>query len=770
MNNNSLETLPVIPLADTVIFPGITSPVVSIREISKIAVKEAVSKYNRKVVVATQKSPEMESVDPGNLYEIGVLSEILIVSSLNDDVVRCNIKGIRAVQIDSFLPKNNTLYAYYKEVKDEIEEDSINDALKNQLLDIYREYVWKNPRMPKEILNSVENSLDSKGMINFVASNSFLPVESKIKLLRISALKKRFFTLIEMLKTEIELLSLQAKINEQVKSKFEKSQREFFLNEQLKIIRKELGKEEDERIHKLKGQFENKELPKKIKQRVEEEIERLKKIPTISPEFGVIYNYVEWLLRLPWEESSSKALDLNRTKQILEKNHYGLEDIKERVLEYLSVLKLREGCVGQILCFIGPPGVGKTSLGRSIAEALRRPFVRTSLGGIRDEAEIRGHRRTYVGSMPGKVIQKMANAGVKNPVFLLDEIDKIGQDFRGDPASALLEVLDPEVNYDFNDHYIEEGFDLSKVLFITTANTTHSIPPTLLDRMEIISLPGYLEYEKIKIATRHLIPKVIENNGLQKNQFTISEGVLYKLVEEYSNEAGVRELERLLSRLAQKTAKKIVFEGDKRVRITKRNLQKYLGAPKFKKHRKHQKEHIGVANGLAVTRNGGKFIQVEARTMEGSGELILTGQMGEVMQESAKTALSLIRSNHKSYNLDRNCYKDIDLHIHIPEGAVPKDGPSAGITIYSAILSALTQRPLKDELAMTGEITLSGDILRIGGLREKLVAAQRASLTTVILPKENRAETDYFPDATKKGLKLLFVENVTEIVGHIFSK
>lgn len=770
MKKNSPRVLPVIPLADTVIFPGITSPVITVRKISRIAVDQSISNYNRKVVVATQKTPELDSATSSNLYKVGVLAEISSVIPISDDAVRCNIRGLERVHIADFTLKSGTIFAHYSKTKGTDSDRSLDGIVRTKLLNLYEEYVMKNPLITEEFISLARNIKDIKETINFIASNSFIPVESKIKILKTKDLQKQFFLLLEMLRTEIELRDMQDNINKKVKERLEKNQKEFFLNEQLKIIRKELGKEEDERIHKLREQMENKKLPENIENRVKEEMERLKKIPSISPEFGVLYNYVEWLLRLPWTKSIQNEVDLEKTKKILDKNHYGLLDIKERVLEYLSVLKLKGGGVGHILCFLGPAGVGKTSLGRSIAEALGRSFVRASLGGIKDEAEIRGHRRTYVGSMPGKIIQKMASAGIKNPVFLLDEIDKIGQDFRGDPSSALLEVLDPEVNHEFNDHYIEEGFDLSEVLFITTANATYTIPPTLLDRMETIHLPGYLEHEKVEIATNYLIPKVLKESGLKKGQLHIFRPVLHKLVTEYSREAGVRELERLLIRLSQKAAKEIAFEGKKKVKVTKRNLKNYLGVPKFNIYKKRQDGRIGVANGLAVTRNGGEVIQVEARTMEGSGELTLTGQLGEVMQESAKAALSLIRSNHKNYGLDKNFYKKIDLHIHVPEGAVPKDGPSAGITIFSAILSALTGKPAKGNLAMTGEITLSGDILPIGGLREKLVAAQSANFKEVILPAENKAEIDSYGSEIKRGLKLIFVEDTTKVVKYIFPK
>lgn len=769
MINNKNKMLPVIPLTDTVIFPDVPTPIISVRDISRKAIEESFNQFDKKIIIATQKNSELDEVTDDKLYRTGVFAEITGMDSISNGVVRCYVLGLETVNIENFTFKNGIIYADFTYMEILEKESKINEGLKNQLIELYKKYIRMNDEISDEIISSIENYKDPESLLHFIVSSSLISVDSKIKILKERNIKNKLKKVIEIFKTEVELFNLQDEINEKVKERLEKNQKQFYLNEQLKVIRKELGKEEDDRIHKLVEKKKNKELPSNVKVRVEDEIERLKKIPTISPEFGVVYNYVEWLLKLPWKESENKNVDLKNTRNILEKNHYGLKDIKERVLEYLSVLKLKDGKVGQILCFVGPPGVGKTSLGISISEALGRPFVRASLGGIRDEAEIRGHRRTYVGAMPGKIIQRMAKAGVKNPIFLLDEVDKIGKDFRGDPASALLEVLDPEVNSEFNDHYIEEGFDLSKVLFITTANTTHTIPPTLLDRMETIKLPGYLEHEKIKIAENYLIPRVLEENGLNNDSINISSTVIKQLVQEYSREAGVRELERLINRLSQKAAKQIVFEGKKKIRIIKTNLKNYLGAPRYKKTQKGKKIRNGVAQGLAVTSNGGEVIQVETRTMKGSGELILTGKLGEVMQESAKAALSLIRSNNGKYDLESDFYKNIDLHIHIPEGAVPKDGPSAGITIFSSILSALTGNKISRNIAMTGEITLSGDILRIGGLREKLVAAQSANISNIILPSENKAELEFFTDEIAGDLNLHFADNVEEIVDYIFS-
>ncbi|MGM0445951.1 MAG: endopeptidase La, partial [Bacillota bacterium] len=574
----------------------------------------------------------------------------------------------------------------------------------------------------------------------------------------------RLELLMKIIKKEIEILKIENDINEKVKDQVEKTQKEYFLKEKLKVIKDELDEGDADEIEEYREKLQDIELPEEVEEKVEKEIKKLNKTPSMSPESTVIRNYLDCMLDLPWDNEKNTEINLQEAEKILEQDHYGLEDVKERILEYLAVRKISKKKKSPILCLVGAPGVGKTSLGRSVARALERDFVRMSLGGVRDEAEIRGHRRTYIGSRPGRIINSMRDAGSKNPVFLLDEVDKMSADFRGDPASALLEVLDPEQNNEFTDHYLEVPFDLSDVLFITTANVTSTIPAPLLDRMEVIELPGYTEDEKVKIAERHLIPRILNEHGLKEAQINISNNALYKIIQEYTREAGVRNLEREISAIVRKISKEIVEGRDKKARITKRNVDKYLGVRKFKYEVAKKEDRIGVATGLAYNQAGGDILDIEVAVVPGKGEVTLTGSLGDVMKESAKAALSYIRSKHEDLKLDKDFHENYDIHIHVPQGAVPKDGPSAGITMALAIASALTKRKVKGDYAMTGEISLRGRVLPVGGIKTKILAAKRAGINKILLPEENKESMSEIQNYLKKDLDITYVEHMDKVI------
>jgi len=701
--------------------------------------------------------------------DCGVLAHVHppLVKRMNEKMI---FEGMERVRIVGWREKDTVMLAKVETIETPEEEFGVEEeALLRSVKRAFERYLSIEPDIAGEIIDVFREIKKPEGVLNFIGTYSPLPVEVKENLLRIPSLIERLRYLREALEREMHILILQKKIDKKVKEEMARTQRQYYLSEQLKVIKRELGKEDDE-ILELENKIEQSGMPDDVRRKALRELEKLKKAPPISPEATVIRNYLDWLVSLPWNTYTKDNLDITHAKRILDEDHYGLKDIKERILEYLSVIKLSGKVTGQIICFVGPPGVGKTSLARSIARALGRKFVRVSLGGIKDEAEIRGHRRTYVGALPGKIIQRIRDAGTKNPVFLLDEIDKIGKDFRGDPAAALLEALDPEVNHSFHDHYLEVPFDLSSVLFITTANVTHTIPPALLDRMEVIELPGYLEPEKQKIAKYFLVPKVLKRCGLDRKEVKINDGAIRKIIRNYTKEAGVRNLEREIEKVARKIAKRIA-EGEKRAyRITAKNVEDYLGPPRFFPDKIPKGKRIGIATGLAVTEAGGETIQVEVEVMEGNGNLILTGQLGDVMKESAQAALSYLRANCHELGLPPDFYKKKDIHIHVPEGAVPKDGPSAGITIMLAILSALKKKPTSPGIAMTGEITLRGDVLPVGGLKEKIVAAKTVGIKRVIIPWENERQIKELPEEAKEGLEIIPVRRVEEVIRIAFEE
>jgi ATP-dependent Lon protease len=721
---------------------------------------------DRVIFLAMQK--EAQDDDPGedDIYTTGTIAEIKQLLKLPGGTIRILVEGIRRGKIKEYLSHDPFLKVEVEEAPEPAETSSEIEALMRCLIDEFETYVKMSKRIPPETVVAVVSLEEPGRLADVVASHLNLKLTDKQAVLEAVDIKERLNLLCEILAKEKEILELERKINLRVRKQMEKTQKEYYLREQMKAIQKELG-EKDERaaeVEELRQKIEAARLPKEVRERALKEVERLEKMPPMVAEATVVRNYLDWLLSLPWNKQTRDRLDIKVAERILDEDHYGLQEVKDRILEYLAIRQLARKMKGPIICFVGPPGVGKTSLAKSIARALQRKFVRISLGGVRDEAEIRGHRRTYVGALPGRIIQGMKQAGTRNPVFLLDEIDKLSSDFRGDPASALLEVLDPEQNYMFSDHYIEAPFDLSRVMFITTANVEYSIPRPLLDRMEVIRIPGYTEEEKVKIAALHLVPKQIKEHGLKKDQLEISENALRRIVREYTREAGVRNLERQIATICRKTARDIVSGKTKAVRITAGNVEDYLGIPRYRHTEAFQNEMVGVANGLAWTEAGGEVLNVEVSVMKGKGNLTLTGKLGDVMKESAYAGFSYIRSRADTLGLEADFHEKHDLHIHVPEGAIPKDGPSAGITMATAMASALMGVPVKGDVAMTGEITLRGRVLPVGGIKEKILAAHRAGVKNIILPRENEKNLEDIPANIRRKLNFILVEHMDEVL------
>lgn len=765
INEDYIE-LPLLASRGIIVFPHMVIPLLVGRDKSIEALEKAMLQ-DKKILIAAQKDETLEEPVESDLYTIGTVTEVKQLVKLPNGMIKVIVEGIQRAKIIDFLKTDQ----YFK-VKAELyyEEEIYNgedyeiEALMRTVIDYFKEYVKYNRNFPAETMVSVINIEDPGRLADITASNLELKYKVEQQLLEAFSDKDRLELLIKIIKKEIEILKIENDINEKVKDQVEKTQKEYFLKEKLKVIKDELDEGDIDEIENYKEEMQNIELPEEVKEKIEKEINKLNKTPSMSPESTVIRNYLDCILELPWDREKNTEINIKEAEKILEEDHYGLEDVKERIIEYLAVRKISKKKKSPILCLVGAPGVGKTSLGRSVARALERDFVRMSLGGIRDEAEIRGHRRTYIGSRPGRIINSMRDAGSKNPIFLLDEVDKMSADFRGDPASALLEVLDPEQNNEFTDHYLEVPFDLSDVLFITTANVTTTIPAPLLDRMEVIELPGYTEDEKVKIAERHLIPRILQEHGLGEAQINISNNALYKIIRNYTREAGVRNLEREISAIVRKISKEIVEGREKKARITKRNVDKYLGVRKFKYEVAKKENRIGVATGLAYNQAGGDILDIEVAVVPGKGEVILTGSLGEVMQESAKAALSYIRSKSKKLKLKKDFHENYDIHIHVPQGAVPKDGPSAGITIALASASALTKRKVKGNYAMTGEISLRGRVLPVGGIKTKILAAKRAGINKIVLPQENKESMSEIQNYLKKDLKITYVEHMDEVI------
>jgi ATP-dependent Lon protease len=762
------ETLPVLPLRDVVIFPFMIVPLYVSRERSIKAIDQALSD-NRMILLLAQKKQDDEDPGADDVYGLGTVAMIMRMLKLPDGRIRVLVQGLSRASVTSIEPEPSHLVARVVPIP-EPGPAVAGDLQLEALMRNVRGALEKSANLGKPISPEVvviANNMEEPGRLaDLAASNLDLKVEGAQAILEALEPLERLRRVHELLAKELEVLAMQQEISTQAKGEMDRSQREFFLRQQLKAIQSELG-EGNELIEEIQ-QFRDKALKAKMPKPVLEEVERqLKKLERMHPdaaETATLRNWLDWMVTLPWGKSTKDNLELVEAQRILDEDHYGLEKIKERIIEYLAVRKLKDKMKGPLLCFVGPPGVGKTSLGRSIARALGRKFVRLSLGGVKDEAEVRGHRRTYVGSMPGRIIQGLHQAGSNNPVFMMDEVDKIGADYRGDPSSALLEVLDPEQNGSFRDHYLGVPFDLSNIMFVTTANLTDTIHPAFLDRMELVQLSGYTEEEKVEIAKRHLIPKQLEEHGLKPEQLQFGEPALRTLINSYTREAGLRNLEREIAAISRKVARRVAEGELDPVKVLPTSIQKYLGAPKVLPEEMLKRDEVGIATGLAWTATGGDVLFVEATTMKGKGLLMLTGKLGEVMKESAQAALSFARSRAKSLGIDKDFFARRDLHVHVPEGAIPKDGPSAGITLATAIISCATGRPVRRSVAMTGEITLRGNVLPIGGLKEKLLAARRAGLTTLVCPKLNRKELDEIPAALKRGFAIHLVDEVHEVL------
>ena len=765
------EQLPILPIKGGVVFPHLVVPLILTTKRSQVLVDE-VLKGDKLIATVTQKKEEVEEAGPEDIYSVGTASLILRMLRTPDGNMRILIQGIRRVKILEVVETEPFMRARVEEVRPEEPEGPEVDALKNSVLKMFQEIVQNSPYLTDELVSVAVNIPDADKLADFIATYMNFKVEGKQKILETFDVLERLEYLNQLLGQHLKILRLSQKIQEEVRSEMSKAEREYYLREQLKAIQRELGLTDrhQKEIEELREKIEQAGMPEEVKKVALKELDRLAGITPGSPEYPVIRTYLDWLIELPWSKETEDNLDLERARKILDEDHYDLERVKDRILEFLAVRKLRKDTKGPILAFVGPPGVGKTSLGQSIAKALGRKFVRISLGGIRDEAEIRGHRRTYIGALPGRIIQGLRQAGSKNPVFMLDEVDKIGTDFRGDPASALLEVLDPEQNHAFSDHYIEVPFDLSKVLFICTANITATIPPPLLDRMEVIEIPGYTDEEKVHIAQQYLVPRQQRENGLEDLEIVFGRKALLKVIHEYTREAGVRNLERQIGAIFRKIAREKA-EGrlkKTKIRITPRTIERYLGPPLYYSEVAERQGEIGVVTGLAVTPTGGDILFIEATMMPGGKSLILTGQLGDVMKESAEAALSLVRTRAESLGIDPKFYEKNDIHIHVPAGAIPKDGPSAGIAMFTALVSLLTRKPVDPKIAMTGEITLRGKVMPIGGVKEKVLAAKRAGIRTVILPRWNKKDLVEVPKTVKEGLQFIFVDTVDDVIRIVF--
>lgn len=759
--------LPLLPLRGTLVYPTMVLHLDVGREKSIEALEVAMAN-DKLVFLVAQKAMDEDNPNEQDVYKVGTISEVKQLLKLPNGTIRVLVEGLHRAEIITYDEQKTYIEATVG-VLEEKEEDGLEEkALMRTLLQHFEQYVNLSKKVTHETYLATADISSSSELADTIASHLPLKVKEKQDILKTYEAKERLMKLIAHIQDEKELLHLEKKINQRVKRSMERTQKEYFLREQMKAIQKELGDKDGKgsEVETLREKIVESGMPESTKEVAFKELDRYEKLPANAAESGVIRTYIDWLLQLPWTETTEDILDVKRAEKILDEEHYGLEKVKERVLEYLAVQQLTNSLKGPILCLAGPPGVGKTSLARSIATSLNRNFVRVSLGGVRDESEIRGHRRTYVGAMPGRIIQGMKKAGTINPVFLLDEIDKMSNDFRGDPSSAMLEVLDPEQNHTFSDHYIEETYDLSKVMFVATANNLGSIPAPLRDRMEIIHIAGYTELEKMHIAKNHLLPKQLEAHGLKKGNLQVRDEALLAIVRHHTREAGVRSLERVLASICRKVARIIVTEKRKRITVTEKNLHDFLGKPRFSYGTKEKEDQIGVATGLAYTTVGGDTLAIEVSLSPGKGKLILTGKLGDVMKESAHAAFSYIRSKAEELNIDPQFNEKNDIHIHVPEGAVPKDGPSAGITMATALVSALTGRPVSREVGMTGEITLRGRVLPIGGLKEKSLSAHRAGLKKIIMPYENGKDLEDIPDSVKEDIEFVLVSHLDEVLEH----
>ncbi|MDD3448052.1 MAG: endopeptidase La [Gammaproteobacteria bacterium] len=757
--------LPVLPLRDVVVYPHMVIPLFVGREKSINALEAAMAE-DKQILLVAQKSATQDDPEQGDIYTIGSLSTILQLLKLPDGTVKVLVEGAQRAEISRFVSDDPFFKAEIAVLPQERLDERESEVLSRSVIAQFDQYVKLNKKVPPEILTSLAGIEDPDRLADTVAAHMSLKIEEKQKILEIRSARERLEHLIGLMESEIDLLQVEKRIRNRVKRQMEKSQREYYLNEQMKAIQKELGELEDapNEIEDLARRIEESGMSKEAKDKAAAELNKLKMMSPMSAEATVVRNYIDWLVGVPWKKRTKVSRDLAKAEEILEADHYGLEKVKERIIEYLAVQTRVRKLKGPILCLVGPPGVGKTSLGRSIARATNRKFTRMSLGGVRDEAEIRGHRRTYIGSMPGKIIQKLSKIGTRNPLFLLDEIDKMAMDFRGDPSSALLEVLDPEQNHTFNDHYLEVDYDLSDVMFVATANSLN-IPAPLLDRMEVIRIPGYTEDEKVNIAQRYLVPKQIRENGLKESELALTEAAMRDIVRYYTREAGVRSLEREISKICRKVVKEVLLKPkERKISITPKSLEHYLGVKRFRFGRAEEQDQVGQVTGLAWTEVGGELLTIEAVAVPGKGKAVFTGRLGDVMQESIQAAMTVVRSRAAALGIEPEFYEKRDIHIHVPEGATPKDGPSAGVGMCTALVSSLTGIPVHADVAMTGEITLRGEVLPIGGLKEKLLAAHRGGIGRVVIPEENKRDLKEIPKNIKQDLEIIPVKWIDQVL------
>jgi ATP-dependent Lon protease len=759
---------PLLPLKEQLVFPHMVMPLFVARAKGVKALEEAWAN-SRQLVLACQRDASTENPGQGDVYDVGTLGTIVQLLKLPDGIHKVLVEGKCRAQIRRVSDHGSHLSADV-ELLEEVEEKSIEvQALVRTVHSTFESYMKLNKKVPPEMLSTIQNISVAGHLADLIAAQLNLNIEDRQRILEMGSPKERLEEVYALMQGEIDVLQVEGRIRSRVKKQMERSQKEYYLNEQMRAIQKELGERDEfkSEVQELEEKLKNLKAPAEAREKCEKEIRKLKMMSPMSAEATVVRNYIDWILSLPWESYKPENKDLKEAERILEEDHFGLEKPKERILEYLAVQTLVEKIKGPILCLVGPPGVGKTSLGRSIARATGRDFVRISLGGVRDEAEIRGHRRTYIGALPGKIIQGLKKAGSGNPVFLLDEVDKMSMDFRGDPSAALLEVLDPEQNHTFSDHYLDLDYDLSRILFVTTANVLQNIPRPLQDRMEIIQIPGYIEEEKLSIAKKFLIPKQIESNGLKNDHVSFTEAGVTEIVRRYTKESGVRNLEREIGSVCRKVAREVVLAKDREhVNVGPKQVRKYLGVEKFRYGRAEETDQVGICTGLAYTEVGGDLLVIEAMVTSGKGRVQVSGRLGETMQESAQAALSYVRRRARQLKLARDFYQKVDIHVHVPEGGVPKDGPSAGITMATALVSALTGLPVRSNIAMTGEITLRGRVLPIGGLKEKLIAALRGGVHTVLIPKENERDLREIPPKVKRGLNIVFVDHMDEVLKH----
>lgn len=772
-NNKSLETsVPVVPIRDVLVFPHMIAPLLITREASVKALEKALDDEKNDVILVAQKDPLLESPESTDLYDYGMLVKVIQVLKFPDGTIKAIVEGISRVKINAYEQNNSVVFANISEIQEVTPTDTSTKALVRLAVDRFESYIKKSNRMSSEnflVLSSLDN--DPGKLADVMATYLELDANEKQQVLETSDAQERLELMSKILEREMEMLNIEEVISNRLRINISKTQREFYLREKLRVIKEELHDKDDveNELDEYKARIEELEIPEKYKTKLKKEISRLDKMPVYSTEIGVIKTYLDRVLGLPWNKSTKDVNDIDRAQKILDEDHWGLKDVKERIIEFLAVRQLTKKKQATIICLVGPPGVGKSSLAKSIARSLKRKFSYISLGGINDESEIRGHRRTYVGSMPGRIIQAIENAGTRNPVILLDEIEKMMRSHMGDPTAAMLEVLDPEQNVTFSDHYIDIPFDLSEVFFIATANTLDNIYKALRDRLEVITISGYTEEEKLNIAKHFLVPKQLQKHGISKPKLKISDPAIVRIINEYTKEAGVRNLERTIAKICRKVATEIIRKEKTSVSVSEKNLETYLGIPKYTAEDKRNEDEIGVINGLAWTEYGGDVLHIEATLMPGKGKLNLTGSLGDVMQESAKAAMGFIRSNHDKFNLPSDLREKYDVHVHLPDGATPKDGPSAGLAITLAIISALSKKPLRADIAVTGEITLRGKVLPIGGLKEKVLAALRNDIYKIVIPEKNRKDVSELPDYVKEKVEFIYVRNIEQVLKDVFT-